>query len=78
MPTSLAARLDARHVLLTGVTGFVGEALLHLLLSEVPGCRMTVLVRAQGVAIGRGPDRRRCSTRRSSPRWSRPPAGWSR
>jgi len=48
MPTSLAARLDARHVLLTGVTGFVGEALLHLLLSEVPGCRTTVLVRAKG------------------------------
>ncbi|MQW77889.1 HAD-IB family hydrolase [Nocardioides sp. dk4132] len=48
MPTSLADRLDARHVLLTGVTGFVGEALLHLLLSEAPGCRTTVLVRARG------------------------------
>ncbi|NPC96537.1 HAD-IB family hydrolase [Nocardioides sp. zg-DK7169] len=47
-PLSLAARLEGSHVLLTGVTGFVGEALLHLLLSEVPGCRTTVLVRARG------------------------------
>ena len=33
----IAARLDGQRILLTGVTGFVGEALLHLLLSEVPG-----------------------------------------
>lgn len=45
---SVADRLSGRHVLLTGVTGFVGEALLHLLLTEVPGVRVTVLVRPKG------------------------------
>ena len=45
---SVADRLAGQHVLLTGVTGFVGEALLHLLLSEVPGVRVTVLVRPKG------------------------------
>ncbi|ABL81508.1 HAD-superfamily subfamily IB hydrolase, TIGR01490 [Nocardioides sp. JS614] len=44
----MAERLSGRHVLLTGVTGFVGEALLHLLLSDVPGVRVTVLVRPKG------------------------------
>jgi len=45
---TIAERLDGQHVLLTGVTGFVGEALLQLLLSEVPGVRVTVLVRPKG------------------------------
>src|SRR3954454_16475339 len=45
---TIAERLEGQHVLLTGVTGFVGEALLHLLLSEVPGVRMSVLVRPKG------------------------------
>ena len=45
---SVADRLDGQHVLLTGVTGFVGEALLQLLLREVPGIRVTVLVRPKG------------------------------
>ncbi|MVQ51334.1 HAD-IB family hydrolase [Nocardioides sp. MAH-18] len=44
----MAERLDGQHVLLTGVTGFVGEALLLLLLSDVPGVRVTVLVRPKG------------------------------
>ena len=35
-------------MLLTGVTGFVGEALLQLMLREVPGVRVTVLVRPKG------------------------------
>ncbi|GAB6987456.1 HAD-IB family hydrolase [Nocardioides pyridinolyticus] len=35
-------------MLLTGVTGFVGEALLQLMLREVPGVRLTVLVRPKG------------------------------
>lgn len=48
MHDCVAARLEGRHVLLTGVTGFVGEALLHLLLTEVPGVRVTVLVRPKG------------------------------
>jgi alcohol-forming fatty acyl-CoA reductase len=49
---SVAERLDGQHVLLTGVTGFVGEALLHLVLSEVPGLRTTVLVRPKGSTSG--------------------------
>ena len=45
---TIAARLDGQRVLLTGATGFVGEALLHLLLTEVPGCQATLLVRGKG------------------------------
>lgn len=41
----LAERLAGTHILLTGVTGFVGEALLLRLLRDVPGCRVTALVR---------------------------------
>ena len=48
----VAQRLAGQHVLLTGVTGFVGEALLHLLLSEVPDVRMSVLVRPKGSITG--------------------------
>ena len=48
----MAQRLDGQHVLLTGVTGFVGEALLQLMLSEVPGVRVTVLVRPKGSTSG--------------------------
>jgi len=51
---SVADRLSGRHVLLTGVTGFVGEALLHLLLAEVPGVRVSVLVRPKGSTSGAG------------------------
>ncbi|MGH3412052.1 MAG: HAD-IB family hydrolase [Marmoricola sp.] len=46
--TGLAERLRGRHVLLTGVTGFVGEALMLRLLAEVPGTTLTVLVRPKG------------------------------
>lgn len=52
MTGSIAERLDGRHVLVTGVTGFVGEALLHLILSEVPGLRASVLVRPKGSTSG--------------------------
>ncbi|MBZ5740251.1 HAD-IB family hydrolase [Nocardioides mangrovi] len=45
---TISERLDGQHVLLTGVTGFVGEALLQLLLREAPGARVTVLVRPKG------------------------------
>ncbi|MCM0619422.1 HAD-IB family hydrolase [Nocardioides bruguierae] len=48
----VAARLAGQHVLLTGVTGFVGEALLHLFLTEVPDVRTTVLVRPKGAITG--------------------------
>jgi HAD superfamily hydrolase (TIGR01490 family) len=44
----IRSTLSGRHLLVTGVTGFVGEALLHLLLTEVPDARVTVLVRAKG------------------------------
>ena len=50
---SIRASLAGQHVLLTGVTGFVGEALLHLLLTEVPGVRLSVLVRPKGSTTGR-------------------------
>jgi fatty acyl-CoA reductase len=52
MADRIADRLAGRHVLLTGVTGFVGEALLHLLLTEAARTRITVLVRAKGSASG--------------------------
>jgi fatty acyl-CoA reductase len=48
----LAQRLDGRVALLTGVTGFVGEALLHRLLREVPGLDLYVLVRPKGSLDG--------------------------
>ena len=48
MATGIGERLAGNHVLLTGVTGFVGEALLQRLLSEVPEARITVLVRPRG------------------------------
>jgi HAD superfamily hydrolase (TIGR01490 family) len=44
----IAARLAGAHVLVTGVTGFVGKALLHRLLTDVPGTTVTVLVRPRG------------------------------
>lgn len=48
----IAARLEGQHVLLTGVTGFIGEALLHLVLDRVPGIRVSVLVRPKGSTSG--------------------------
>jgi fatty acyl-CoA reductase len=48
----LAERLAGRKLLLTGVTGFVGEALLHRLLTQVPDVTITVLVRPKGSATG--------------------------
>ena len=48
----IAGRLEGQHVLLTGVTGFIGEALLHRMLAEVPGVRVSVLVRPKGATSG--------------------------
>jgi fatty acyl-CoA reductase len=48
----IADRLDGQHVLLTGVTGFIGEALLQLVLTETPGVRVSVLVRPKGSTTG--------------------------
>ncbi|WP_298511258.1 HAD-IB family hydrolase [uncultured Nocardioides sp.] len=52
MAGSVAERLAGQHVLMTGVTGFVGEALLHLVLTEVPDLKMSVLVRPKGSITG--------------------------
>jgi len=41
----LAEALAGRHLLVTGATGFLGTALVERLLRQVPGCRVTVLVR---------------------------------
>lgn len=41
----LREKLDARRVLLTGVTGFVGEALLQRMLTDLPGTVPVLLVR---------------------------------
>lgn len=50
--SDVAGALAGKHLLLTGVTGFVGEALLQLLLTEVPDTRVTVLVRPKGSTSG--------------------------
>src|SRR3954471_8506153 len=41
-------RLDDQHVLLTGATGFLGQATLEKLLSSHPGVRVSVLIRPRG------------------------------
>jgi len=46
----LADRLTGSTVLLTGVTGFVGEALLHRMLTQTPQTKVAVLVRRKGSA----------------------------
>jgi HAD superfamily hydrolase (TIGR01490 family) len=51
----LKDRLAGSRVLVTGVTGFVGEALLYRILTELPDTHVTVLVRPKGSA--RGQDR---------------------
>ena len=49
---NVAGALAGKHVLLTGVTGFVGEALLRLILAEVPDVRLTLLIRPKGSTPG--------------------------
>jgi HAD superfamily hydrolase (TIGR01490 family) len=51
-PTRVAERLAGKKVLLTGATGFVGQALLRLLLDQVPGLSIVVLVRPKGASSG--------------------------
>src|SRR4051794_16458599 len=41
----LREELDGRRILLTGVTGFVGEALLQRMLTDLPGVEPVLLVR---------------------------------
>src|SRR5690606_22101341 len=47
-PGSAAEPLAGAHVLLTGATGFLGQALLEKLLSAYPTTRVTLLVRPRG------------------------------
>lgn len=49
----LKDRLDGRRILLTGATGFVGEAFLQRLLTDVPGAEPVVLVRPKAGQSGR-------------------------
>ncbi|GAB3673318.1 HAD-IB family hydrolase [Angustibacter aerolatus] len=49
----LRDKLDGRRVLLTGVTGFVGEAMLQRLLTDLPGVRPVCLVRPKQGQPGR-------------------------
>jgi alcohol-forming fatty acyl-CoA reductase len=44
--------LAGAHLLLTGGTGFLGQALLERLLSSYPSTRVTLLIRARGSASG--------------------------
>jgi fatty acyl-CoA reductase len=43
----LAERLSGTHLLLTGATGFVGEAFLERVLADLPGTRVTLVVRGR-------------------------------
>ena len=50
---ALRERLAGQHLLITGVTGFVGEALLERLMGDLPDTRLTVLIRARSGQTGR-------------------------
>lgn len=50
---ALRERLAGKRLLITGVTGFVGEALLERLLSDLPETRLLVLIRARSGQSGR-------------------------
>lgn len=47
----LRDRLKGQRILLTGVTGFVGEALLHRILRDLDETSVVVLVRPTPTAI---------------------------
>src|SRR5947209_382559 len=47
-PVRIADALRGKHLLVTGVTGFVGEALLERVLHDLPDTTVTVLVRGRG------------------------------
>ncbi|MEJ3744481.1 HAD-IB family hydrolase [Actinomycetes bacterium KLBMP 9797] len=48
----MSAHLDEDHILLTGGTGFLGQALLEKLLSAYPTTRVTLLIRRRGSSSG--------------------------
>src|SRR5688500_1225092 len=47
---SIVDRLAGARILLTGVTGFLGQVVLERLLADVPGARLVLLVRSQSGA----------------------------
>lgn len=49
---SLADELTGKKVLITGVTGFVGEALLHRILGDLPGTTVAAIIRPKGSQSG--------------------------
>ena len=49
----IAERLAGKNVLLTGVTGFLGQAIFERLLKDFPDTRITLLVRPQLGSLGR-------------------------
>lgn len=51
-PSRAATELGDAHVLLTGGTGFVGQAVLERLLGSHPGTTISLLVRTKGSASG--------------------------
>jgi HAD superfamily hydrolase (TIGR01490 family) len=50
---SIVSRLAGKKVLVTGVTGFLGQALLERLLTDFPQTRISVLIRPQLGSTGR-------------------------
>ncbi|MEU4193732.1 HAD-IB family hydrolase [Kribbella sp. NPDC026611] len=48
----LAEKLKDKKVLVTGVTGFIGEALLHRIIGELPGTTVAVIIRPKGSMTG--------------------------
>ncbi|MFB7290442.1 SDR family oxidoreductase [Actinacidiphila glaucinigra] len=52
MPHTAETELGTAHVLLTGATGFVGQALLERLLTDHPATRISLLVRGKGGQTG--------------------------
>ncbi len=47
---SIVDRLDDKRVLLTGVTGFLGQVVFERLLGDFPGTRVVLLVRSRSRA----------------------------
>ncbi|MGI5136800.1 HAD-IB family hydrolase [Streptomyces sp. CA-106110] len=52
MPHSAKTELGSAHVLLTGATGFVGQAVLERLLTDHPATHISLLVRGKGRQTG--------------------------
>ncbi|HEY0473859.1 MAG TPA: SDR family oxidoreductase, partial [Kribbella sp.] len=49
---SLADKLAGKKVLVTGVTGFVGEALLHRIIGDLPDTTVVAIIRPKGSLTG--------------------------